>query len=92
MFKGDWQPGVPVQWQVSSPNGITENDMCMCSVTQPKTCNQSDSLLPLSFISSERFEQSAAQRVVTLYFMTFNQASKVYFNQESELILNWHLH
>lgn len=92
VFKGDWQPGVPVQWQVSSPNGITENDMCMCSVTRPKTCNQSDSIMPLSFISSERFEQSAVQRVVTLYFMTFNQASKVYFNQESELILNWHLH
>lgn len=97
VFKGDWQPGVPAQLQVSSPNGITENDECMCSVTQPKTCNQSDSIMPLSFICRKRFDWkpctiSCAARVPTLYFMTFNQASKVYFNQESDLILNWHLH
>lgn len=56
VFKGDWHLGVPAQRQVSSPNGITKNVKCMCSGTQPNTCNQSDSIMPLPFISRERFD------------------------------------
>lgn len=66
VFKGDGQPGVPAQRQVSSGNGNTENDECMCRhvISQIPQCH-CPSYPVKDLIESP--EQSAAQPVVTLY-------------------------